>query len=47
LIDDDDSNLTVELKTFAKNIKEVIGAIEKKMIYNYFVDLQNIIVYFF
>jgi hypothetical protein len=39
LIDDDDSNLTIELKTFAKNIKEVIGAIEKKMIYNYFVDL--------
>jgi hypothetical protein len=39
LIDDDDFNLTIELKTFAKNIKEVIGVIEEKMIYNYFVDL--------
>jgi hypothetical protein len=39
LIDDDDSKLTIELKTFAKNIKEVIGDIEEKMIYNYYVEL--------
>jgi hypothetical protein len=39
LIDDDDYNLTIELKTFAKNIMEVIGVIEEQMPYNYIVDL--------